>query len=50
MKANSVVRAKNKVNADQVILWFELTKFQPSSFKALLSAKLAYPAETEGLS
>ena len=30
LKANSVLRAKNKANADQVIWLFELTKFQPS--------------------
>ena len=29
LKANSVLRAKNKANADQVIWLFELTKFQP---------------------
>ena len=30
LKANSVLRAKNKASADQVIWKFELTKFQPS--------------------
>ena len=30
LKANSVLRAKNKANADQVIWYFELAKFQPS--------------------
>ena len=30
LKATSVLRAKNKANADQVIWLFELTKFQPS--------------------
>ena len=30
LKATSVLRAKNKANADQVIWLFELAKFQPS--------------------
>ena len=30
LKANSVLRAENKANVDQVIWYFELTKFQPS--------------------
>ena len=30
LKANSVLRAKNKANADQVIWYLELTKFKPS--------------------
>ena len=30
LKENSVLRAKNKANADQVRWKFELTKFQPS--------------------
>ena len=30
LKANSVLRAKNKANPDPVIWYFQLTKFQPS--------------------
>ena len=30
LKANSVIQTRNKANADQIIWYFELTKFQPS--------------------